>query len=1198
MAGYRDPQQILKELEQQLLGPRKVLGTSVFSPTPMSGNAWVQGWQPNSIDKTTQSNINSIKKNGGMLDSVGDFFGNIFRTIDDSSVGHAILSTLDAPRNAVFNQAESWFDGQLNWDDALGGLVKGAVNAYSRDPNDKTYFGDVAGAASDWLGSGNGNTYRSMARDGNMDGGDILDILLDPINYLTIGAGSTAKAAKAGTKLGQAEAVAKGFDLSSNEAKSLIDQSINASVAKSNNQLLGLNVPFGPEFNLIPKFGPLRRESQLIGDVPASDLSKMMQDFGLTNEQGIKLAGNMFNKDLAENALKGLNTQEYDFITNQLQGDFGRSLADELAKSNPIEDFLSSSAPKTYRQQDATTTLDNLLTSIKPQVDQLATPPLESPKLLDKWLEAHLPSVGINATRDEIAAMSYAEKADLAATLKPNIVGNVAETAAAKQGADLSQLLAGKVPTISEMGDRAHFARVAGVGKDLPKSIRQPATVKATPSVQNALNNVEDMFKTAGSGYKYHSGLDGMSKVGKLIGTSKAVEGAGKMLGSRRYVPMSSQLADHRLAGGVGDVLNARNKGFAYAMDQINKLTTIVKHDADIKALTKDELEMVPYIVEGKWPASVPQPTADRMDAITKAADKFKGYMQQLTTLERDAGLDYAMRENYFPHVMNTPQDANGMNDMLSALSRVRPDIAQRIRNSPAGFTKSRQAFETMADLKDALAEHANDADFTSMFGNAAFNPVEAYGKRAIKGAQSIARADMYTALHENGLLKDAVKVVDGKERHVEVPNGWKVVGKEIPQLEGKMMPDEVYKQITYADNLLHSDTELAKFLDKSEKVYTVWRRNVTVAKLGFHVRQVIGNVFQNSLAGVTAPAYAKAFDALVWHPEKHEKMLKEALENGVVHTGSSSADMLTSLEHELLGKTAKSGNMLKTAASNLNPLGEQFVLGRWGRKAGEFEDNLARYAHYVWARDKGMSPEMARDSVRKYLYNYSEINSVGRGLRVVLPFYQWMRNNLPFQIVNAAKNPTKYMAISDLLTAAQDEPSPDEAMDQLGINNPTDRELVRKVIEENGGVLPQYIRDKYVNVGGDNYFNVSVPSSDLSMLNHPLKELVNASSPYIKTPIELITNEKLVSGGPIDKYSDGSAGFTEGAKYTLEQLGGGPVQGILGLLTGDLDKLLKSTGIMPSNVDPAQELKNLIWDKKKELDMQRKKEKDQQGGK
>jgi hypothetical protein len=433
------------------------------------------------------------------------------------------------------------------------------------------------------------------------------------------------------------------------------------------------------------------------------------------------------------------------------------------------------------------------------------------------------------------------------------------------------------------------------------------------------------------------------------------------------------------------------------------------------------------------------------------------------------------------------------------------------------------------------------------------------------------------------------------------LPKGWQTVGDELPQLKGMAMPKEIKHQVLYNDNILHSDAELNKVMTTVEKSYNIWRRNVTVAKLGFHARQSIGNIFQNTLAGVTAPYYAKAFNVL-HNPEKYADVFHEAIDHGVMHTGQSASDMLTGLKDELAGRTAGNGFSVKGAVQAVNPLSQQFVLGKIGRKAGEWEDNVARLAHYMWAKDKGMTPQAAQDSVRKYLFNYSEINSFGRAMRGVMPFYSWMRNNMPFQIMQAIKQPAKYAHLADIQQAMQAEPDHNDLLDKMGITDPHQRDLVMQLIGKNGdSVLPEYIRNNYVNTGGNNYWNVSLPSNDLAQLKHPIDTLMNGANPFAKTAFEMQSNQKLLNGAPIDKYApQGQSAWNsaDGLKYLIESLVGGAGQVGTGAATGNLDGILKGLGANVTPVDPQQQLKNMIYDTRNNIQGQVKKAKDQAKGK
>jgi len=148
-----------------------------------------------------------------------------------------------------------------------------------------------------------------------------------------------------------------------------------------------------------------------------------------------------------------------------------------------------------------------------------------------------------------------------------------------------------------------------------------------------------------------------------------------------------------------------------------------------------------------------------------------------------------------------------------------------------------------------------------------------------------------------------------------------------------------------------------------------------------------------------------------------------------------------------------------------------------------------------------------ARDSVARALFNYNDITRFERGtMRRLAPFYSWSRKNIPYQVGKLLESPGYALAVS---RAGQ------------GIVTPEQR------VEERH--IPQFVKDSWgIQVSGDgkdakfmllgNY----LPLADLVKLDSPesLKDyMINALTPFLKAPIELMMNWNAFFKDKIRKY-------------------------------------------------------------------------------
>jgi hypothetical protein len=1148
--------------------------------SPYAGN-YIENYTPNTTSKGVQSALTSIQNNqkyipeastldsifqgakdlgGDILETLGKTFsgatntlGNFANWVPFTDQAHE-LHPLDSFIQGFNDPQNSWSGriqaGALNATQAIGTGQNGMPEFFAGYENPSSAlsarqaFNNIVTAGHDIpFVSGVGGFVTGAST-------DLSNVLPFPVK---IGAGSTKKAIQAAM---DEIKMTPGVELGSEAAQNII----NKHIANANNQLLGLDLPFGPEIKIANKPDFMTKKAQQIGQVPAEDLANQMAKLGLTNEQRYQFLSNMTGRSI--NSTKDLNTQEFDYILRQLDGGLDNTIKSSLDNLNQGDPFGSG-----LKITDRQSVTDQLLTN-RQNLNQVIGTALDLPtrnngKDYIAWLDRNLPKAGLDVPIEELKQLNLAELKSLTNQVIPHVISDLEPFAQRNLGLDALNQKIGSPLTKAEGLTKAKS--LLNAGADI-KFGKQPKGTKL--SANDVLGSVG---RQAGKDLKVIDGLDGVSKLGKAVKGNKFVEGAGKLLGSRRYVPLSSKLADHRIEKGVAEVLNSGNRGFANAKEKINELLTMAKTDPAIKGLSKDELHLVPYVIEDAFPKSMPKESipAEKLAKAEAAAEKFKSYLDGIRGLEKQYGISYKERPNYFPHVMNIKKE--GFNQLVDMLrSKGLDKIAGKLQHSMGGYTKERTGFNTMAELRDFLDDPNVADEIKKAFEKAAFNPIEAYGKTAISRMRDINREHMLRNLADMGLAKPANAVKEGKDgkptsKKDRVPTGWREVtlgNKDI------LVPHEIAKEVNHVDRLLQSSEEMDKTLEKMDKMYSIWRRNVTVVRAGFHIRQVIGNTFQNTLAGVTPDAYTKAA-SLLKKNNHSDQMYKDALEAGVIHTGSAAADLASTLDAELSSKVG--GNKLQMA----NPLSESFLPGQLGRKAGEYEDNIARLAHFVHMREAGMSVEQAADSVRKYLFNYSEINNFGRLARVVLPFYQWMRNNIPFQIINAAKNPGKYAMIGELQKESQDEPNVDQALKDLGINNKKDQALIKDLVKQNGGVLPDFIQEGYTKVPGTDhqYFNVGLPSSDLNKLFDPIGTVSQSLNPALKLVQEIPQNRNTFGAPIASDLPDNTNALKspEGWKYLLQQTMGGPGQ----LLTGDF---AKGAGVNTYADDPVKDLERLIF--------------------
>lgn len=1097
--------------------------------TPMPTGDWVQGWNPTTANPTTKGALTTIKNNAWADAGQGLLHG----------LGTA-LDIIDRPRNAVDTAIANIGGGH-----SVGDVLHGAWQGLTGQKH--TSFSDLM---DNWGWHKSGNWSIKDPLDISHGGRALVsflgDVATDPITYATFGEGGVIEnAAKAALKpfvdRGLAEAAQKGAvqgtkefaDIMANHTQSDIAQNaMKAAQANASKSAVSVGLPFGQKYSILNKPQFMQKTTQTVAPEAAQSLAMKMGGAGLTDQARYDLMSHMIGSPVTSG--KNLNTQEYDFINN--------------------------------------------LWHDTPTVNGVAQPSFGE-KVASHFGNAPDPFGGVSKPANTAAR---ADREAFVNTHHQNVFGTPA-------------------PQLSKMSD----TKLNALMKQMDTQLKSAKATQQATHYANALANAKNDFNSLGKQYVHHDGLTGFSPLTKKLFVNgagdttklgKMQEGLGNFFGSKRFVSTANQIRDHRTAGVLGHIVGANNKAYAYSHQFIQQLRK-ASNTPEFKSLTPDDWKEVAYTIEGQRPthAGYTAPTPAKQAVIDKVARSLVGdsanpnadyFMKGVNDLEAKAGVVHGGNTqgmNYFPHMYNLPnnEDFNALKAHLVGMGNRGQQIQLGMKYGTSGFQKARAEFKTMADLQDALhgAQQSGSKDakkFLEDYKNVSWNPLEAYGKRAIVGMNQVAK-------HE--AIREATKA--GQVMH-NVPDGWKTIestglaqNSPLHALVGKAVPPEIHKDLTSVNKLLTSSEDLNNFMDKVDRVMSVLRRNYTVTKLGFHTRQSIGNVFQNTLAGIKPSAYGKA-GRYIANPDKYPQWTKELLENGILHTGSANADLAHNIGTELNNRMS-AGHI----GSMLNPIHKNFALGKAGRAAGEYEDNMARVAHYIGMRDKGLNPEQAANSVRKYLFNYAEANNVTRGIRMAIPFYQWMRNNLPFQLMQLSRSPKTYNMAQNFLKDFQNEPSGKDAMSAAGINNSLDQATMQKVIDENGGVLPGYIKDNYIDVTGNgNYFNVGLPTQDLKALaNNPAQYFFGGLNPYINLINEMNHNENSLNGAPIDKsvptgesiWGSALTPFSAGFNHIGETAIGSPYQ----LAEGQISKGL---GVNTQNMDFTKQLQILASQKAKDL--------------
>lgn len=381
------------------------------------------------------------------------------------------------------------------------------------------------------------------------------------------------------------------------------------------------------------------------------------------------------------------------------------------------------------------------------------------------------------------------------------------------------------------------------------------------------------------------------------------------------------------------------------------------------------------------------------------------------------------------------------------------------------------------------------------------------------------------------------------------------------------------------------------KFLAMWDTVHTLWRNWTLFPIPSYHLRNGISSAFMAWLGGVTDPEVYKKSWSILKIIDGHrsgslsKKQVQEAL--GAITFASATGEVMSGQkvfdefvkhggfagglhfnEFTAFGSIARASEFERLSIkAGLRPSSE--LAGSWlfdnsalrlGVSATAFVENRFRLAAFVDALVKGSVEvrdgtvlagfEAAAMSMKKIFYDYSDLSMFERSwLRRVIPFYAWSRHNIPRMLSTMITDPIKHYRLAQFFHEVEmgaTEGAP------VGEND-----LPEWIRNRFGIVVNKTEKGNYVVKTGDGFlpwidvYKVFAGSGISQMI-------VDGITPFVKVPIEQLTNYSTYTGGKIENVpGERSSSFTLGSLgFSKRSTTQGPL-GILNILLND--SLLKT---------------------------------------
>lgn len=373
-------------------------------------------------------------------------------------------------------------------------------------------------------------------------------------------------------------------------------------------------------------------------------------------------------------------------------------------------------------------------------------------------------------------------------------------------------------------------------------------------------------------------------------------------------------------------------------------------------------------------------------------------------------------------------------------------------------------------------------------------------GKKIFNIEQATAKEinDFFKSQGKSPIFKEDLPTVVAR---MGISTGRKQAGVEFLEatkgLEGKAkeLANEAYEKITNVESVRAA-------IKAFDKIQNIWKAQVLIAP-SYHIRNEAGNLWNNFLANVGPGAYTKA-TALQKRiasgslSKADEVLVEQMKKQGVIGTGQYGGDITQSIADELGG-------------ASLNPLSQRFGLYKGNRAVGSVIEDNSKIAHYLQKIDDGFSPKAAAESVKKYLFDYSDLTWGEQNiLKRLIPFYTWTRKNIPLQVEQFFNQPGKF---SNVGTAQRNIESGVETPDERYLSDYIKSNTPMRVSTNADGTTSYLLLGQWLPA-----------ASAVQMLSQDPRKLLEMLSPVYKVPTDFLNNrsffkDSLGENQPIEKY-------------------------------------------------------------------------------
>jgi hypothetical protein len=491
---------------------------------------------------------------------------------------------------------------------------------------------------------------------------------------------------------------------------------------------------------------------------------------------------------------------------------------------------------------------------------------------------------------------------------------------------------------------------------------------------------------------------------------------------------------------------------------------------------------------------------------INALGEKLKNTYSTWKSLEKEMGIKGGEVLQYVPHIKAKETLAEGIKKLIFP--------SRQWTTKLGGSEKGRQILKFISDEGTELVGKMENLGLKETAKGIVDNTGKIY-QATQASIDEIANAFGKHFFEENPAIQMAyrglghAKAITSKEffngvRQFATKEGIEVA---IPELKGLKFTEDIAKQVDSYYKAIQPE-ELKVLFRTYDAVLNWWKGQALIAP-SYHIRNVVGNIWNNFLAGVKNPISYIQAGLLQSGKAKDfkiagmggEELLQLAKKRGVLGEGWYAADIPTAIESGI--KT--------TWKKGINPLSQQNYVFRLNKTVGSAFENNARLAHFIDKLKSGSTIDDAVMSVKKFLFDYQDLTTFEKTvMKRVFPFYTWSRKNIPLQLENLIKQPGKYAGLEKAIKGIENL--------AMGEAKPANEKYLSDYIKNNTAMRVGYNSDNKAY----SYFLLGnwIPSYQaLDFLSEPVYNIMAMLTPLIKTPIELLANKSSFFRNTLEEY-------------------------------------------------------------------------------